>query len=309
MINGELIQKIKSATVAIGVMQSGNTKPIRVFGSGCIVDPDGYIVTASHVLVQCIKFCEKIKKDKGVELRPAIFSYISDKDGTHSLYSAIDQKSFLKIQTPQGVTDLDTVVFDLLAKDDNLPFLQITSKEKYQILDDVLMCGYPGGDATLKVVGGLMDLRLSPLLYTGKISGFIPVDSADKPQAIQTNIFSTGGSSGSPIMDSIDGSIIGIAQTVIGGALKAVVSYDDSQYVFSTEDSKLHETVVSKKSFVGGFAQVGPVAGISFNMLRGIPTLIDEMKKGNTNVQGLKMAYTKVSGFELIEPHERDKKE
>ena len=308
LINRDVIQKIKSATVAIGVMQPHTTKPVRVFGTGFIVDPEGYVATASHVLKRCIEFCKKVKDEENVELRPAIFSYISEGHTTHVLYSAIDQKSFLKIRTPEGETDLDVVVFDLLAKDDNLPFLQITTKEKYEILDDVLMCGYPGGEATLRLVDGLMELRLSPLLYTGNISGFIPVDSAEKPQAIQTNIFTTGGSSGSPILDANDGSVIGIAQTVIGSGIDAVISYDDSTYVFSAEDSKLHEKVISKKSFVKGVAQVGPVAGISFNMLRAIPTLISEMKKGNTNVQDLKMEFTILNRTEFEKPHDNDKK-
>ena len=105
-----------------------------------------------------------------------------------------------------------------------------------------------------------------------------------------------------------DGSVIGIAQTVIGSGITAVVSYDDSTYIFSAEDSKLHEKVISKKSFVKGVAQVGPVAGISFNMLRAIPTLIAEMKKGNTNVQDLKMDFTRLNRTEFKKPHDNDKK-
>ena len=49
----------------------------------------------------------------------------------------------------------------------------------------------------------------------------IPFDTQNPVKAIQTDIVSTGGSSGSSIIDPLDAKVIGIATNVIGAKLWA----------------------------------------------------------------------------------------
>jgi len=242
-------------------------------------------------------------------------------DGSYdALYSAINQKSFLRLKTPTGSLDLDVVVVDLLAKGDNLPFLQLSPKKKPGILNRILMTGYPGGASTFNMGGNILNLRLSQIVQSGEITALIPTDSAPTPQLIQTDIISTGGSSGSPIIDITDYKVLGIAQQVIGGKLEAGVEYDDTLYLLKKDvdrdktksddgiknNYELIETETKKRATVFGKVGVGAVIALSNNMLRGLPKLVSEMKKGNTNVTNLEMNFTTLSEFTFLAPNSED---
>ena len=49
MVNVELIPYVKSTCVAIGFKVQGERIPRQIFGTGFFIDPDGYLVTASHI--------------------------------------------------------------------------------------------------------------------------------------------------------------------------------------------------------------------------------------------------------------------
>lgn len=316
MLSQDHIRNLKNCTVAIGVMQKGTVIPTAVFGSGFVVDSEGYIATASHVLNSCEKFCEEFTKKNHIETRPAIFSFREADDGTTNvLYSAIDKKAYLKLQTPDGIISLDVVVVNLLAKGDNLSFLKISTKKKPDILSDIIMTGYPSGNTTLNIAGGLLDTRFFPLIHKGKITGLIPSDSVPRPQLIQTDIITTGGSSGSPLIDPTDGTVLGISQKVISGNLRAKIEYEDSVFTLSSKNAEddqdkaepqLTEKVLTKSSNVYGYAVVGPVIGLSNNMIQSIPQIVSEMKKGNTNVTNLKLEFSFLKSIQFLKESKKE---
>ena len=47
------IQKIKAATVALDIRNNDEDKPIKIIGSGCIINTKGYLLTAAHVAKAC----------------------------------------------------------------------------------------------------------------------------------------------------------------------------------------------------------------------------------------------------------------
>jgi hypothetical protein len=42
MVDQSIIQKIKAATVALGIRNYGEDNPIKIIGSGCIINSRGY---------------------------------------------------------------------------------------------------------------------------------------------------------------------------------------------------------------------------------------------------------------------------
>jgi hypothetical protein len=53
MVDQSIIQKIKAATVAVGVRNNDEDNPIKIIGSGSIINTRGYLLTASHVAKAC----------------------------------------------------------------------------------------------------------------------------------------------------------------------------------------------------------------------------------------------------------------
>ena len=74
-----IIKKIKDATVAIGLVKKGEAVPLEIHGSGVIIHPSGYTLTAAHVAESCIASAKAYKND-GVDVELAIFRAISSKD-------------------------------------------------------------------------------------------------------------------------------------------------------------------------------------------------------------------------------------
>ena len=79
LINLDLIQRIKGATVAIGLMQEGDLIPHSIFGTGFIVNQEGNVVTAGHVFRSCINTHEELKKSN-IKTHLAFFSQASEGD-------------------------------------------------------------------------------------------------------------------------------------------------------------------------------------------------------------------------------------
>lgn len=53
MVDQSIIQKIKAATVAVGVRNNDEDNPIKIIGSGSIINTKGYLFTASHIAKAC----------------------------------------------------------------------------------------------------------------------------------------------------------------------------------------------------------------------------------------------------------------
>ena len=49
MLNELVLKNVKAATVALGLVKKGFAEPFVICGSGFLVDPKGYVMTAGHV--------------------------------------------------------------------------------------------------------------------------------------------------------------------------------------------------------------------------------------------------------------------
>lgn len=218
MINQESLLSLKSATVLIGLKNLDEIKPRVIVGSGFIFDSAGYVMTAGHVFEKCQKLQQEYTANG--EKTPIVAYVLTNYDhGKFNLSPISFEKvslEHLETQIPDSAApkNMDIGYGKLSGKHD-LPCLEIKPAKNY-LADEVIMCGYPGGEQTFSLTrGDDFGMRVSPLLQFGRISGFMAHDTDEIPYGIQTDIVGIDGSSGSPIINANTGNVIGIAQSVL----------------------------------------------------------------------------------------------
>ncbi|HEY9407397.1 MAG TPA: hypothetical protein VIP53_08130 [Nitrososphaera sp.] len=73
MVDQSIIQKIKEATVAVGVRNNDEDNPIKIIGSGSIINTRGYLLTASHVAKACDAERKKEVDKRNRKVRSAMY--------------------------------------------------------------------------------------------------------------------------------------------------------------------------------------------------------------------------------------------
>ena len=287
MANPRIIPRIKDSTIAIALADNARM-PIEILGSGVMVDPEGYFITAGHVIEDFQDRQKRIKDDKGIETWLSIFSYVIKDDGYHLIFNRIGNYGLLKAKLQLNIElDFDIAFGNLAEKENDHPFLEIETRLKHYTFDEIFMCGYPGGEITFHPNGTVLDMTHSPVLQYGRIASLLPGDDAPTSQGIITDIIGTGMSSGSPIIDAHTGMIIGIAQDVIGSKLIATAKYEDTLYTLDETKKTLVDTTAKKRTVVDGHAQVGLVMGVSNAIFGDIPKAIQQMKAGSQTITNL----------------------
>jgi hypothetical protein len=49
MVDQQVLNNVKAATIALGLVKKGSSKPLAVYGTGFLVDSGNYVMTAGHV--------------------------------------------------------------------------------------------------------------------------------------------------------------------------------------------------------------------------------------------------------------------
>lgn len=214
----KIASHLKSCCVAIGILEEGNQLPLRVGGTGFFIDPDGFLLTASYVLKSLQKITIELTKS-GHKVNFGAFWFVpigNDEIQLQSKPITVSLIPNLDFHTDRyfGQKDVDVVVGRIEGQYQTLPFLKIKEPTKIALFQDVLTCGYPGGDLSFR-----LDMRsgfkTSPILQKGIVSSLMPSDITTQPVGIQTDIIATGGTSGSPIVSTHDGEVIAIGQQII----------------------------------------------------------------------------------------------
>jgi S1-C subfamily serine protease len=218
MLNELVLKNVKAATVALGLVKKGSAEPFVICGSGFLVDPKGYVMTAGHVSGK-IKELIGICKAKKVEVERAIFMVYPHEDRVDFVTAELDERiaRHYQVQKPTGSTmpdDVDIAVCKVLAEVEDLPSLKVR-KSDVTLYEEVAMCGYPRGSQSLNFTTAYIGIRQSPVVQFGRIVSLFPVDNTPVPNGFQTDIIGTSGSSGSAIVDS-KGNVVGMALEVFG---------------------------------------------------------------------------------------------
>jgi hypothetical protein len=152
MFNDLVLKNVKAATVALGLVKKGSADPFVICGSGFLVDPKGYVITAGHVSGK-IKELIGICKAKKVEVERSIFMADPHEDRVDFVTAELDERvaRHHQVQKPTGTTmpdDVDIAVCKVLAKVEDLPSLKVR-KSDVTLYEEVAMCGYPRGSQSL----------------------------------------------------------------------------------------------------------------------------------------------------------------
>lgn len=279
------VENIKNATIGLGLVDVKHTIHY-VGGTGVVIDSRGYFLTASHVLSHLEEKRHEfanLENEKRILTNLAMISYIPRSGGNYSIITNPIEK-WVPYELEIEKLDIDIALGWPIQKEVDHPYLKVSQRTSFSPLEKIMMCGYPGGNTTLSPYGSIIDVTLSPMAQDGKISSLIPGDDANVHQGMTLNIISTGGSSGSPIIDE-NNEVIGIAQWVIGGGLEAIVDYEDSTYMLN--EKKLVEKILKKHTVVNGFAQVGNVFALSSSMFRDSEKAIQQIEDGSNKITGL----------------------
>jgi serine protease Do len=169
-------------------------EPQKGIGSGFIVSPDGYIVTAAHVIEDTKRITVTLLDPHGwTEEVPGRVAGIDPETDT----------ALLKVDVPR-----------------RLPTLKLGSARRVEVADWVVVIGSPYG-LTHSVSVGVISAKGRNDIVPGERPGFVDF--------LQTDAAINPGNSGGPVLD-VDGKVIGIANAVnttghgIGFAIPAEVA-------------------------------------------------------------------------------------
>ena len=90
MVNRDVIPELKAATVGIGTWDR-NAGPKTVKGTGFRIDPEGYVVTATHVINASLESQKEIEDTEGLKTDIAIFRYRPKGDNVDYSYARIEE--------------------------------------------------------------------------------------------------------------------------------------------------------------------------------------------------------------------------
>lgn len=258
----KIIQSVKSATVAIGLIDV-DSGMIGISGSGFIYDSRGYIITATHVLNSCVSM-EKSLQTMGKNVETiAIRSDMTLKKAIPFILNGRATASRDPGQPKMPTPDNYDIALAKIKNDDNVTFpsVEICKPYEIKISDEIAMCGFPRGPHSLSTLTTrLTGVRLSPPMQFGHVAAILPYDEVEYPYGIQTDIIGTSSSSGSPLIDPNSGKVMGIAQNVIPANFELNLDENDRKFFNN------------KKKLEGEFS-VGLVWGDICNRLYNIPDL------------------------------------
>ena len=270
-----LIRRIKFSTFAIGI-RNYTRNSVDIIGSGFYYDTRGYFLSAGHVL----RKVKEIQKENEISsIKSEMVTINTDSVDNRFVVKAYKIEDILLPETPKEVTNPTAPIISDLGigrikqETEKRPFLKIKQAPDFtephiHVGEEVVLCGYPAGEQSLSfTVDRFQGLRFSPVMQFGHISALLPSDDSI-PYGIQTDILSTGGSSGSSIVSIKTGEVVAIAQ-------KIIVTYAE----VNVPEKAQRKTRMPEK--LQGFAHIGLIYGDSFNMFNKVPDMTkDDFSKG-----------------------------
>jgi S1-C subfamily serine protease len=233
----KLLEKIKTATVAIAYMNTADSKqPFTIVGSGFCIDASGVIITCRHVLETMMSktITEQIKESKqssssngpqplnpGDVKRPHAIFYDTKRSDDHIIAIPVPMKNSI------SMLDKDLAALQLLHHNsfqNGYPFLDIEDYKDISEGEDIGVCGFPLGNYLFDQLG-----TATSSFTMGILSSIIPAPNVKLShlKGFQLNVTATHGNSGGPIFAMNSGKVFGVltlgVQHPSGGIVQGLV--------------------------------------------------------------------------------------
>jgi hypothetical protein len=283
LLDREKLSSIENATVAIGLKEEGAAEPYErngrtmIGGTGFFVS-DKCVMTAHHVLFSLFEASKMILQEDNINTNLAAFQLVIDVGASQAFLNPFEVKKAarivpnIKLQEYTAPANLDVGVIECNSSSEHV--LKIKKPHRPAINDDVSMCSFTGNWQSMLLRNQeYLGMRLGPVWQSGQVAGLMPINRSPKPYAIQTNIIATAGCSGSPILDSINGEVVAIAQKSIFGN-SPVVHYDNILDYINMEPRNFQYP-----KYIHTLVEVGIIFGISNQIPYRIPGALNYLGK------------------------------
>jgi hypothetical protein len=128
MVDQRVLNNVKAATVALGLVKKGSSDLFAVYGSGFLVDSGNYVMTAGHVS-GAIQDMMNFHKKNNLEVDRAIFMLHMRSDRFDFDTAIVEEKEVARFrysQRPAGFTmsnDIDIAVWKISEKTEELLYI------------------------------------------------------------------------------------------------------------------------------------------------------------------------------------------
>jgi len=211
VLSEDIVRQVHNAVCAVGILpvpledwlRRPRDYPLRVEGSGFLVRPNT-VVTNRHVLDTAV--AKAIADD--ISLTQLFVSFIAPSP-TRGRIGTL--RMIRRTHAPEGGT-IDIALLEIKsdpeAHFEDIGPLKVARAHSIAVSEDVLVCGYPYGNMLLEPEG--RPFRFGPVLQQGYVSGLSPFAGSDAAQEILLDVRTAGGMSGSPVVRSSTGEVIGV---------------------------------------------------------------------------------------------------
>ena len=211
MLSSDIVRNVHNAVCAIGILPVPLTewrldpqlRPLQVRGSGFLVRATT-VMTNKHVLENAIAEAKEFE----IPESQLFVSFIAPSRlpgplGTVRMIrrSHIPEEGRIDIALLEIRSEPETHFEDIVP-------LPVAASFALEVSEEVFICGYPYGNMLLQPQG--RPFRFGPIIQQGFVSGLSPFAGTEAPEEILLDVRTANKMSGSPVVRSHTGEVIGI---------------------------------------------------------------------------------------------------
>ncbi len=211
MLSPDILRNVHNAVCAVGMLpvpleewiRQPLENPLRVEGSGFLIRPN-IVMTNQHVLEHVVLEA----RTRHIPDSQLFVSFIAPSQDP----PRIGTLRMIRRTFTADLGEVDVALLEIRSDPENhfdeIVPLQPADSSTVEVSEEVFVCGYPYGNMLLEPEG--RPFRFGPVVQQGYVSGLAPFAGIETPNEILLDVRTAGGMSGSPVVRSETGEVIGI---------------------------------------------------------------------------------------------------